>query len=296
MADVIGRTMVVGVDGSDSALRAVEWATATAARRGLPVDLVYVNSWPTDTGPMWPTWGPQAGNDSRTAAREILADAARRAAATERSVTVTADIVEGGTAAVLLDRSQRAALLVLGRRGTGGFPDLLLGSTAAQVATYASCPVVVVPENAHQVDAEGPGVVLGVDGSEECQAAIGYAFDEASMRQRPLTAVRSYYWPSDDPAIVEPFPPLPEDHLAEQRRLISEALAGWAERYPHVKVHTWVAHRRPARALVEAAHHADLLVVGARGTGGFRGLMLGSVAELVIRHGTCPVLVTRKDA
>ncbi|GAA3394940.1 universal stress protein [Cryptosporangium minutisporangium] len=293
MTYAAGAPVTVGVDGSAASLHAVAWAAAQASRRGRALNLVYVNTWPAYAYAMWPAWGPPEGQDGRSAGRDVLADAARHAAEIAPSAAVTTEIVDGGPATVLLERASESALLVVGRRGLGGFPALLLGSVATQVATYAECPVAVVPERGTPPAADGPGVVLGVDGSETCQAAIEYAFTEASMRSVPLTAVRSWYWPTDDPAIVEAYAPLPAHHVLEQQRVLSEALAGWSEKFPDVQVRPVIAHHRPARALLDAADGAELLVVGARGSGGFRDLLLGSVGETVIRHAACPVVLVR---
>lgn len=298
MTYTAGAPVTVGVDGSPASLKAVAWAAGEANRHGRSLNLVYANSWPAYTYAMWPSWGPSDGRDGRVAGHEVLLDAANRAALAEPATLVTTEIIDGGPASVLLGRAEGSALLVVGRSGVGGFVELLIGSVAAQAVTYARCPVAVIPATASAVDSGGadtsaPGIVLGVDGSQACQAAIAYAFAEASMRGLPVTAVRSWYWPSDDPAIVEPFPPLAEDHLAEQQRLLSEALVGWSEKYPDVTVRHLVTHHRPARALLDAARGADVLVVGARGNGGFEALLLGSVGETVIRHATCPVVVVR---
>ena len=292
MTYAAGAPVTVGVDGSEASLNAVAWAAAEAGRYGRSMKLVYVNSWPTYSSAMWPAWGPPEGRDGIEAGRQILADAARRAAETAPATQVTTEIVDGGPASVLLDRAGKSALLVVGRRGAGGFPQLLVGSVATQVAIYAPCPVAIVPEHANPPVDGGPGIVVGIDGSDECQAAIEYAFSEASLRGCRLTAVRSWYWPADDPAIIEPAP-LPAHHLLEQQRVVSEALAGWAEKYPDVKARTMVAHHRPARALLDAAAGADMLVVGSRGSGGFRSLLLGSVGETVARHAHCPVVIVR---
>ncbi|GAA0223102.1 universal stress protein [Cryptosporangium japonicum] len=292
MTYAAGAPVTVGVDGSPASLDAVAWAANEAGRRGRAVKLVYVNSWPAYTYAMWPAWGPPESRDGREAGRLVVADAARHAAVSAPATQVVTEVVDGGPASVLLDRAEHSALLVVGRRGVGGFPQLVLGSVASQVAIYAGCPVAIVPEHPVPPADDGPGIVLGVDGSDQCQAAIEYAFTEASLRGRKLTAVRSWYWPADDPAIVEPAP-LPAHHLLEQQRLLSEALAGWAEKYPDVEVRTVIAHHRPARALLDATAGAEVLVVGARGSGGFRALLLGSVGETVARHAHCPVVIAR---
>ncbi len=72
----------------------------------------------------------------------------------------------------------------------------------------------------------------------------------------------------DAPIFSTPFPPSPEDYLAEQEEVLSETVAGWGAKYPDVAVHHSVAHGHPAHALLKAALDADLLVVGSRGRRG----------------------------
>ncbi len=79
----------------------------------------------------------------------------------------------------------------------------------------------------------------------------------------------------------------------EETRVLSEAVAGWCDRYPEVKVRKTVVRGRASRALVEESARAQLLVVGARGRGGFTGLMLGSVSQAALHHAKCPVAVVR---
>jgi nucleotide-binding universal stress UspA family protein len=80
---------------------------------------------------------------------------------------------------------------------------------------------------------------------------------------------------------------------AEEERFLAETLAGWADKYPDVAVRRVVVDSQPARALLEYAEHAQLVVVGARGRGGFTGLLLGSTSQQLVHHAPCPLLVVR---
>lgn len=282
---------MVGVDGSPSGHAAAAWAAVEAEMHNRSLVLVYGYAWPTYASAGRPAWGPAADAGTPAGGSALLDEAAAVAVAAAPAVRFTVAVAAGTSATVLLERSENAAMIVVGRRGSGGFVGLLLGSTAAQVAAYARCPVVVVPEQPTAPHADGPGVVLGVDEGGARGSATALALEESSLRKRPLTAVRAWYFRSDDPAIVPSFPPLPADHVDEQRRLVHEALAGHTEDYPDVEVRTEIAHHLPARALLEASAGADLLVVGSRGAGGFLGLRIGSVADAVLRHATCPVAV-----
>jgi nucleotide-binding universal stress UspA family protein len=283
-------TVVAGIDGSPAGSRAAVWAAAAARRRGQRLVLLSVNSWPSvDARQSGPGWDVEGG---RSLAQDVLEQARRQVLKLVPNLDLRTEVVDGVPAEVLVQRSRTAALVVVGRRGGGEFGRLLLGSTAAQVAAHAGCPVVVVPEALPAPPADGGGVVVGVDIGEHAQAALGFAFSEASQQGVPLIAVRAWTLLSEEPAI-RAFAPDPSELESQQRRLVSEALAGWCTKYPDVPVHHRLLRRHAGRALVEAADGAAMLVVGARGSGGFAGLRLGSVADAAIRHADCPVAVAR---
>ncbi len=288
----MSRSIVVGVDGSPSSLGAVDVAAAEARLRGLPLRVVHAFIWPYFGVPLGPSpYGPPDGGLQHEAER-LVAEAVERAARTT-DVEVTGDLVTGGAAAVLLQESVDAAMVVIGDRGLGGFSGLLIGSVAVQLAAHAHCPVLVVRG---EVRSSGP-VVLAVDGSPSAAPAVALAFEEAALRRAPLTAVHAWL----GPAARAPGDMLPVVHdvdqvEAEEARLLSEALAGCRERHPDVEVREELVHG-PARAvLVERSAQAQVLVVGTRGRGGIRGLLLGSVSHAVLHHGECPVLVVRGAA
>jgi nucleotide-binding universal stress UspA family protein len=285
--------VLAGVDGSPAAFRAVTWAAREAALRHRRLSLLYVNTWPTYMTATWPGltgWDVAAGH---AAGLDVLESAARAAHELQPALDVDTHVAVGPATQTLVEAAAGAALLVVGRHGGHGLTDRLAGSSAAQIAQFAACPTVVVPEIGVIVPASGPGVVLGVDIGEHARAAVGLAFDEAARRDLPLTAVRAWTLFSDEPALRADVPLTQPELEAEQRRLAGEALAGWSAKYPEVDVRHRVVRQHAATALVHAGRDAALLVVGARGAGGFRRLLLGSVTESVVRHATCPVVVAR---
>ena len=283
--------VLAGVDGSPAGYRAAAWAAQEAGLRGRALLLVSVSTWPSYIGTPWggDDWDVEAG---RSVCRDVLHQARLGAQDLVENLSVRTEVVEGQPARVLIERSAAAALTVVGRRGEGEFSSLLLGSSAAQIATFAAGPVAVVPETLPAPGLGGPGVVVGVDIGDHGQEAIAFAFDAASRRGLPLTAVRAWTLLSEEPAIRS-FAPDPEELEHEQRRLLSEALAGWCTTYPDVRVRPWLVRHHAGRALTEASADAALLVVGARGSGGFPGLRLGSIGDAAIRHALCPVVVAR---
>ncbi|TDV44107.1 universal stress protein [Actinophytocola oryzae] len=278
--------VVVGVDGSESALEAVRWAAEEARRRHTPLRIVHAQEIPAGYPPGFVDWhalhealaaaGRSAVDDARRAAQEVVA-----------GLTVEAVHVKAGAVPTLTEVSAHAALVVLGTRGLGGFTGLLLGSTAVEVTAHAQCPVVVV-RGAHRA---GP-VVVGVDGTPVGEAAIGFAFAEASARGTGLTAVHTWTDLLLETAFAGGAAALDFAPLAQQaEEVLGERLAGWQEKYPDVIVTREVSRDRASRALLRHAEHAQLVVVGTRGRGGFQGLLLGSTSQHLLRHARCPVAV-----
>jgi nucleotide-binding universal stress UspA family protein len=224
-------------------------------------------------------------------ARQVRDDALAIVRAMAPDVRVTASVLDGSPAALLVRASETATVVVVGHRGRGGFPGLLVGSVAAKVAAHAACPVLVV----RPVSGAGPNagrVVVGVDGSPHSAGVLEFAFEEASMRGVGLTAVHAWRWPA--PTGADYLLPLiydAEDLRAEEVRLLTETMAGWQEKYPDVDVRRIVVQGRPGPALLDAARDAALLVVGARGRGGFTGLLLGTVGLAALHHAPCPVAI-----
>jgi nucleotide-binding universal stress UspA family protein len=279
--------VVVGVDGSASALFAVRLATREAARDGRDLRILHAFIWPLmHVNVEAPPGMPEAG--LRHAAERILAEAAAIAAATDGSVTVNTELITGAPAPVLLAAARQSDLVVLGYRGLGGFTGLLLGSVAVQVTSHSETPVLVARGEEHP----GGPVVLGVDDSPAATRAIEEAFFEASQRDTELLAVRTWTRPIATAPVT--MPPLPHDFdqvKAEEQRLLSKVLSSYHERFPGVPLREEVIEGRPARILVRLTELAQLLVVGTRGHGGFKGLLLGSVSQQVLHHAECPVLI-----
>lgn len=285
------RTVVVGVDGSDSALRAVRWGAAEAGRRRVSLRLVMAFAAPPAGAP-----GHRGGRH-----REILLDAARgrlvEAAAVAEQEAAGLDVeqqfVVGSPIAVLAEEAGRAQVLVVGDRGLSRIEGLLAGSVAVALAARAPCPVVVV----RGVGNERPGtapVVVGVDGSVTSDAAVAFAFEAASARHTGLVAVHSWLDMVFEPEIAAMLSDRDAMEAAE-RQLLSDRVAGWPEKYPDVNVVQFVIRDSPARGLLEQAAHAQLVVVGSRGHSDFTGWVLGSVSNALLHRSPCPVAVVRPD-
>lgn len=287
---IAGSPVVVGVDGSEPSLVAADLAAEEAGRREVPLEIVYALPPPTpppgappDLVPVVPVGSP-ADQGWHEQAERLLGDAAERVRTTHPELPVITRLRDGYPAELLTAASRHAGLLVVGHRGTGGFTDLLLGSVAVQLANHAACPVIIVRG---QLRPEAP-VVVGVDGSEGSRRAAEFAAGTAGFHQVPL--VVWYAQPGDPGWPVEraqagfPPPRIPEE--------VDEIITGLAERHPELTVRPEVDPEHAAHeSLVAASRGARLLVVGARGLGGFRGLLLGSVSQALVHHADCPVAV-----
>lgn len=286
-------TIIVGVDGSTSALHAALWAADEAAQRHRPMRLVYANNEFAfgTTGGLAP---PQSFYDSMQAAGvQLLAGAESAIRKLHPDLDISVDLQTSAPVPSLLDQTQDAFLMVLGSRGNGGFRGILVGATAVALVAHGDCPVAVIRGATEDAPppTEGP-VVVGVDGSPTSDAAIATAFDEANWRGAELVAVHA--WPdyASDRARSLGFS---EGSEQAEKELLAARLAGWKEKYPDVDVRPVVTQGRPVKRLLELAAGAQLVVVGSRGNGGFTGMLLGSTSQALIRHATCPLMVVRPD-
>jgi len=283
------RPVVVGVDGSGSAYRAVEWATAEAALRCVALRLVSAFSWTTSDHPTRQSGRVAQYRDQLLeAARHRLSRAARIAEDTGLGVETTQQVEIGAPIEVLGSEARRARLLVLGDRGLGGVAGLVLGSVAVALAARGACPVVIVRGETGNTD--GP-VVVGIDGSPVSEAALAFAFDAAAVRGVALVAVHAWSPTAVDKALE---PVMDWDAVAdEEEAVLAERLSGWGQKYPQVTVRRSVVRDGAARALVDASRGAQLVVVGSRGRGEAAGLFLGSVSHGVLHAAHCPVAIVR---
>ncbi|PGH45946.1 Nucleotide-binding universal stress protein, UspA family [Micromonospora sediminicola] len=282
--------ILVGYDGSTDASVALDWALDEAGRSGRPVRLAYVFEWLTVAGWIGPGVAPGVWPDetARRQVEELVRKAAADAAAERPGLTVHGEVFDGPPALVLQERSAGAGMLVLGSRGHGGFGGLLAGSTAVSVTAHAHCPVVVVRDG--QAATSGP-VVVGSDGSPSALRALGFAVERAAQRDVPLRVLRAWE-PPGDRWVPPDFDP--QETAATERAAAEAELAPWRESFPDVPVEIEAVPGSAAALLVEASRSAQLVVVGSRGRGGLRGMLLGSVSQQLIQHAHCPVAVVRE--
>ncbi|WP_420881302.1 universal stress protein [Rhodococcus sp. (in: high G+C Gram-positive bacteria)] len=286
-------SVIVGVDGSDAAQAAVVWAARMCAERNLTLRIIHaLNFSPYTYGAPYLDvagiydWMEDEG-------KEILGRAAAAARDVAADLTITTEISTMGGARWLVSLSEDSRALVLGASGSGAAGGI--GSTAVNAASHGVCPVVVVHQRDGEVPSEGP-VVVGIDGSQTSERATAVAFEEAALRGVPLVAIHAW---SDTPhgtlaggrsAIRDP-----RAFEDAEREVLSERLAGWRDRYPDVEVQRELYIDGPRTHLLAWSQKAQLVVVGSRGRGGFRGLLLGSTSNELVQKAQCPVMVVRPE-
>ena len=281
-------TWVVGLDGSDCATNALEWAVSNAERRASSIELV--TAWQTPVAGAYPMSSPVTVVIDDTEFHDAAAhDVAEVAAglAPRLTLPVTAAVGHGGPAQVLLEASESAALLVIGSRGRGGFARLLLGSTSTQCATHASVPTIVVPGDAEPAVVET--VMVDCDGSPNSMEALRWAIDFAPPGG---TVVVVWVWDATPLAVGADafFFPDASDLAAERFHHLVDTVAERA-RSRDVTIEREFVRGTPRSALAAQAENADLVVVGARGHGAVGAALLGSVSTWLLHHVHRPIAV-----
>ncbi len=284
------KPVVVGVDGSDDALRALDWAADEAARHGWPLRIVHAyQTYPLAMAGVWAEVPSPPVEESE----RILTEAQERVTRNHPNLEVSTVHHEGPAPAVLLRESSRSRMLVVGREGIGRVAELVLGSVSVAVATRAKVPVIVIPGAWKAPDTPYGRIVVGVDGSANCEAATHFAFELAAERDAELVAVYAWQqparWPEGWP--IGPDRPRYQD---EYDRVLAAATERLAAEYPDVKLVTVGDVDHPAEALARHAATADLVVIGGRGHGTVTGMLLGSVARAILRHVDRPIAVVHQ--
>jgi nucleotide-binding universal stress UspA family protein len=263
----LGPWVVVGVDGSADALAAVDLAATEAAMRGLRLRVV----------------GSVVGSSlaGTAEANRAVAEAAGRAHLAHPDLTVRTLVSATDPAGALIGASRTAGLIVLGGRGRGGSPRP--GSTCAQVAAYALCPIFIVSSDVDFTARSAP-VLVGVAEGGQDDPAVGFAFEEAAVRDVLLRA--AHVWSG---------PYRPRTSWAAADRRVAEALAGWVEKYPQVRVERLPLYDAiPARALLLATARAGLVVLGANTPTRYSGEPVGTITRVLIERAGCPVCVVSR--
>jgi nucleotide-binding universal stress UspA family protein len=285
--------IVVGVDGSADADAALRWALGEAWLRHTTVTAVL--AWSPDDCPaaVEDRAGVPGIPGVETAAWQVLRDAAARARDARRPVAVFERAVYRDAVEALLDEAEQADMLVVGLHGSGRLRRFLMGSVSAACLHSARRPVVVVRrDDAPDIPDDSRRVLVGVDGSPASINALRWAAGEAALRECPLTVAHA--WTPVPPAYAAYYTGFDGAAMERAARAVlddclDQGLAGRTD----VAVDARLVLAGAAQGLLDMAAEAGLLVIGSRGHGGFRELLLGSTSHQCVHHAPCPVAVLR---
>jgi nucleotide-binding universal stress UspA family protein len=280
----------VGIDSSWRHSGALEWALRGAALRHEPLQAVYVVDKTVRRDPYSePTIADEAAID-------LVDDVQKHLDAGHGRLDYEANLMAGRPATTLVEAAAGSTMLVVGRRGTGAFKRLLIGSTSEEVVNVATVPVVVIPDEWKPGDHSGP-VVVAVGESDADPGPIEFAATAALEREVPLRLVHVGDQPSahsrDAAAIARA-----EQEWDDNAQRRGEAIAGeWRPRYPELVIEVDVRRGHAVDGVITAAEQCDaqLLVVGGRRHHRTTAMLLGSVARGVLHHASCPVAVVHAE-
>ena len=280
------KPVIVGVDGSEQSLLAVEWAAQEARRHSSPLRIVSA----PDVMPRMHAYHASPAEIAaalRGVAARALAAAITRCDEVAPGLPVDTCLLSGPPAVAVAETGSDASMLVVGARGAGGFAAMMLGSVSRYVAAWAPCPVAVVREESSAVHRE---VAVGVRDPQNATGALAFAFEEAALRGADLVAVHTWYWlPSGQAGALRPADP--GRFAAEATRQLAAALKDWQDKYPDVQVRRDVIRGHPARVLASLSARTDLVVLGRHGHPAGPGPGIGSIQHAVLDHAHGPVAV-----
>jgi nucleotide-binding universal stress UspA family protein len=280
--------VVVGVDGTPGSAGALRYAVAEAVRRETPLRLVHVLP---VAAPVWPgvPMSGVAGTELRDVATSILDGAVDAVRALAPGLEVMTRLSAGSRSGALVEASQDAQLVVVGRETQHGVDRILVGAVTAAVAAHAHCDVAVVPSFWTGEHPRGR-VVAAMKSRANAHAILGAAFAEARARGSRLTIVTA--WELPDPYLdrIE-VRTHAEDWEEEGRRVIEDVLTTWRAASPDVEVEVRVQHGRTAEVLLAASRESDVLLLSRRQHAVPPFGHLGGVAHAILRVSDVPVVV-----
>lgn len=285
--------VVVGVDGSEDGIRAVEYGVREA--RSQDADLLLAHA--VDDAVLAGAWGvvydpnllEEAGQE---AAEEAKAKALSMDFPADR---VRSKIYMGNPGAVLTRLSEEARTLVVGRRALSGLERLFVGSTSVGVAATAHCPVIMVSAASHLPETGGLARIgVGVHTGEPSNAALSYAFAEAAHRNTSLEVINAFELPTSFFADRQQRADRAQATEKAHREVMENLLVPFREKYPNVPVQVTVVQSHPVNELNRRSDEFDLLVLEVHG----RGLPVfspGATIRAVMAYGHCPLALVREQ-
>ena len=184
------KPVIVGVDGSEESLRAVEWAALEARRHASPLRIVSASA-ELPRMRAYHASPAEIGVALRGISARALGAAIIRSEEVAPGLPIETGLLSGPSAVAVADSGSGASMLVVGARGAGGFAAMMLGSVSRYAAAWAPCPVVVVREETTAVHRE---IAVGIRDPEDVTGTLAFAFEEAALRGADLVAVHTWYW------------------------------------------------------------------------------------------------------
>jgi nucleotide-binding universal stress UspA family protein len=286
-------TVTVGLDGSPESLAAARWAADEAEKRKLSLRLLHA----------WPLLAPEPARvpaevDQNYWAKRLVHTARAELQARHPGLSIVGTLVADDAQNALLQAASESEMTVLGSRGLEPVESYFLGDVSMPVVARAERPVVLVrAELREQGQPAAPAsrvvVALKLRGSSD--ALLDFAFHTAAARGVPLLAVHGRSVPLHARVPWGVDHDVTEEMTRDAHRKLSEALHLWREKYPRGEAADSFRLESPAKAVVQAAKGAALLVVGRRRHRTGLAPHLGPVAQAAIHHGRCPVAVVPHD-
>jgi nucleotide-binding universal stress UspA family protein len=265
--------VVVGIDGSQAAIHAAEWAIDEAVSRDVPLRLIEVIPEQVEPAPFASVGNVRMELEyAETALR--IASAAVEAAG--KPVKVETAILQGDPAATLITESRNAEMVCLGSVGIGRFARALLGSTAAELAEAAHCPVAIIRTQQSQPKPGSALIVVAVNDSPDSDQVVEQAMEEAQLRQAPVLAVGELRKDTGD---------IPSDEL-------NRRVQCWGRRHPGVKIYAGATRTEIADFLAVMDRTIQLAVIGSTDAGQVARL-IGPHRHPILGHAECSVLIVR---
>ena len=285
--------LLVGVDGTEGSVEALRWAAHEAARRSCPLQVMTCAVLPVavEAGLIGSSSASGSAMDSIVGEYEAVN---QRGVNLVRSfgldIEVGGETVLGAPTYALVGAAQPDDTIVIGATSHPGRLTEVLGSVATVVSHRAHCAVVVV-HGTDRKDANVGRIAVGIDGSQCSEEALRWAIEEALRCDAELILVHGWTYPYQGPktGITE----ARDDMKLDAMRTLEASARLVRDHAPTLRCHSIISEESPAKAIIDAAKEADMLVVGSRGHGGFSALLLGSVSRTVLQHSPVPVAVIR---
>lgn len=289
------RVLTVGLDGSPESLAAARWAADEAERRRLTLRLLHA----------WPVLAPEPTHlpseiDQNYWAKHIVHTTRAELQARRPGLTIVGNLVPDEAQHALVQAASESEMLVLGSRGLAPVESYFLGDIGMSVVARAERPVVLVraapPEHRPSPASGTPaGVVVALKLHGPCDDLLEFAFTTAAARHLPLRAVHGRSVPLHAHTPWGLDRSVTEGIIQDAQQHLGQALRPWREKFPGVPVADLTPLESPAKAVLQAAEDADLLVVGRRRRHPTPAPRLGPVTQAAIHHARCPVAVVPHD-